>query len=105
MQALGRQLETARGSYDKALGQLVSGRGNLIAQVQEFERLGVAVQAALPEELVGRASLGIDWVADGVVAGEPQTETIQETAEGKAAQGGAVTADGASSGRPSGQEG
>lgn len=105
MQALGRQLETARGSYDKALGQLVSGRGNLIAQVQEFERLGVAVQAALPEELVGRASLGIDWVVEDRVAGEPQTETIQETAEGKAAQGGAVTADRASSGRPSGQEG
>lgn len=63
MQAVGRQLDLARGSYDKAIGQLVSGRGNLIMQVHEFEQLGVAVQSALPEDLVDRASLGIEWVS------------------------------------------
>jgi len=64
MQSLGKQLETARGSYDRAINQLVSGRGNLISQVQEFEQLGVAVQSALPEDLVSRAALAIDWNAD-----------------------------------------
>jgi DNA recombination protein RmuC len=61
MQALGRQLDQARSSYEKAMGQLVSGRGNLITQAREFERLGVAVQSALPEELVSKAELEIDW--------------------------------------------
>jgi len=64
MQSLGKQLETARGSYDRAINQLVSGRGNLISQVQEFEQLGVAVQSALPEDLVSRAALAIEWNAD-----------------------------------------
>jgi DNA recombination protein RmuC len=64
MQSLGRQLDQAKTSYDKAMGQLVSGKGNLITQAREFERLGVAVQAALPEQLLSRAELEIDWVQD-----------------------------------------
>ncbi|MGL4205264.1 MAG: DNA recombination protein RmuC [Aeromonadaceae bacterium] len=57
MQEVGKQLERAKGSYDKALAQLYSGRGNLIKQAAEFKELGVAVQKELPGELVERAEL------------------------------------------------
>lgn len=57
MQGVGRQLDKARESYDKAFGQLYSGRGNLIKQASEFKDLGVSVQKELPVELVERANL------------------------------------------------
>ncbi len=49
MEGLGRQLDRARESFGAAMGQLYSGKGNLISQAREFERLGVAVQAPLPD--------------------------------------------------------
>ncbi|MFT6916313.1 MAG: DNA recombination protein RmuC [Motiliproteus sp.] len=57
MQGIGSQLDKARQSYDKAFGQLYSGKGNLIKQASEFKELGVAVQKELPAELVERANL------------------------------------------------
>ncbi|GGB92348.1 DNA recombination protein RmuC [Marinobacterium zhoushanense] len=57
---VGKKLDLARGSYDKALGQLADGRGNLIKQAAEFKDLGVAVQKELPPELVERAQLELD---------------------------------------------
>lgn len=60
MQAIGTQLDKARQSYDKAFGQLYSGKGNLIKQAAEFKELGVAVQKELPAELVERANLELD---------------------------------------------
>ncbi|MGL4779030.1 MAG: DNA recombination protein RmuC, partial [Aeromonas veronii] len=45
----------AQESYDKAMGRLVNGRGNLIAQVERFRELGVEVTKSLPEPLVERA--------------------------------------------------
>ncbi|KKO46579.1 DNA polymerase V [Arsukibacterium ikkense] len=60
MQGVGRQLDKARESYDKALGQLVTGKGNLIKQAAEFKELGVAVKTELDPELVERARLELD---------------------------------------------
>ncbi|UTW12057.1 DNA recombination protein RmuC [Marinobacterium rhizophilum] len=57
MQGVGSQLDRARLSYDKAFGQLYSGKGNLIKQAAEFKDLGVSVQKELPADLVERASL------------------------------------------------
>jgi DNA recombination protein RmuC len=57
MDTLGKQLDRAKDSFNGAMGQLYSGRGNLIAQAKEFERLGVAVQGSLPEALVAKAEL------------------------------------------------
>lgn len=57
MQKVGRQIDTAKDTYDKAFAQLYTGRGNLIKQVTEFKELGVAVQRELPEELVDQARL------------------------------------------------
>nr|WP_289072760.1 DNA recombination protein RmuC [uncultured Halomonas sp.] len=59
MQDVGKKLDGARGSYDKALGQLVNGRGNLIKQAHEFKELGVSVRRELPADILERAKLEI----------------------------------------------
>lgn len=60
MQEVGRKIDGAKSSYDRALGQLYSGKGNLIKQASEFKDLGVSVQKELPQELVDKASLELD---------------------------------------------
>ena len=64
MQDVGKQLDRARGSYDKALGQLHAGKGNLIKQASEFKELGVAVNGELPAELVERANLELEQLPE-----------------------------------------
>lgn len=59
MQDVGRKLDGARESYDRALGQLVNGRGNLVKQASEFRELGVAVKKELPAEILERARLEV----------------------------------------------
>lgn len=60
MQDVGNKLDGARASYDRAFGQLYSGRANLIKQAAEFKELGVSVQKDLPTELVDKARLELD---------------------------------------------
>jgi len=60
MQDVGKKLDGARTSYDRAFAQLYSGRGNLIKQAAEFKELGVSVQKELPAELVDKARLELD---------------------------------------------
>ncbi len=60
MEGVGKQLDKAKDSYDKAFGQLYSGRGNLIKQAAEFKDLGVSVQAELPSELIDKAYLELE---------------------------------------------
>ncbi|HEY5653923.1 MAG TPA: DNA recombination protein RmuC, partial [Pontiella sp.] len=57
MQKVGRQMDTAKETYDKALRQFHEGPGNLIKQASEFKELGVSVQKELPSDLIERASL------------------------------------------------
>jgi DNA recombination protein RmuC len=73
MEAVGKQLDKAKDSYNAAIGQLVTGRGNLISQAKEFERLGVSVQSALPEVLVRKAVLELDHVPAGDEAEDDTT--------------------------------
>jgi len=60
LEKLGMALERAKDAYDAAHNQLVSGRGNLIKQANEFRELGVAVKAELPEHIVEEAELELD---------------------------------------------
>jgi len=60
MEAVGKQLDKAKESFGTAMGQLYTGKGNLISQVKDFERLGVSVQTALPEQLVAKAALELE---------------------------------------------
>jgi len=57
MQGVGRQLDKAKESYDKALAQLYSGKANLIKQAAEFRDLGVAVRQELDPVLLEQAQL------------------------------------------------
>ena len=61
MDDLGRKLDSAKASFTTAYSQLYSGRGNLIKRAKDFERLGVAVQKELPQELVDKAELELDY--------------------------------------------
>jgi DNA recombination protein RmuC len=72
MLAVGAQLDRAKDTYDKALGQLYTGKGNLIKQASEFKDLGVAVHKELPAELLERARLELTAAAvvDAVVEEE-----------------------------------
>lgn len=60
MEGVGKQLDRAKESYDKAFSQLYRGKGNLIKQASEFKELGVSVQKELPSESVERAQLELD---------------------------------------------
>lgn len=60
MDNAGKQLGRAKDSFDRAMGQLVSGKDNLIKQAKDFENLGVSVQTPLPPELAARAELELD---------------------------------------------
>jgi DNA recombination protein RmuC len=72
MEALGNQLDNAKTSFEKAMGQLYTGRDNLIKQAGQFESLGVSIQTQLPEKLVEKAALELDYV-------ESQALTFQQT--------------------------
>ncbi|MGO2366912.1 MAG: DNA recombination protein RmuC [Pseudoalteromonas sp.] len=60
MEGVGKQLDKAKESYDKAFSQLYRGKGNLIKQASEFKELGVSVQKELPGEILERAKLELD---------------------------------------------
>ncbi|MCD6587089.1 MAG: DNA recombination protein RmuC [Candidatus Fermentibacteraceae bacterium] len=64
MTEIGHQIDKTQTIYNKAVGQLVSGKGNLIKKAAEFKDLGVSVTKTLPADLVEKASLELES-ADG----------------------------------------
>ncbi len=77
MEELGRKLDSAKASYQSAFGQFYSGPGNVIKRARDFEQLGVAVQKALPQSLVDKADLELDYLpptASNDSAGEAATQ-------------------------------
>lgn len=62
MESLGSQLDRARQSYDTAMKQFVSGKGNLVKRVEDFQKLGVSVKKEMPQELLDKASLELDLI-------------------------------------------
>lgn len=75
METVGRQLDKAKESFGTAMGQLYTGKGNLIGQAKEFERLGVSVQTPLPEHLVAKAALELEHLPEA--ADDTQLETTE----------------------------
>lgn len=75
LEAVGQSLDRAREGYDKAMGQLVSGKGNLIQLAKDFERLGIAVQTSLPDALVQRAELELKHTVSTSAVGSESTLT------------------------------
>lgn len=59
---LGKQIDKSKQVYDKAINQFISGKGNLVSRVEEFQRLGVAVKKELPPELVEKAHMELELI-------------------------------------------
>jgi len=53
-------LDNAQDSYTKAEGQLVSGKGNLVKQVNEFKELAPTIKDQLPQYFVEKAELELN---------------------------------------------
>ncbi len=62
MDALGKQLDKSRQTYDLALKQFISGKGNLVKRVEDFQKLGVSVQKEMPAEMLEKAHLELDLI-------------------------------------------
>lgn len=75
MEAVGKQLDKAKESFGTAMGQLYTGKGNLIGQAKEFEKLGVSVQTPLPEQLAAKAALELEHLPEA--ADDTQLETTE----------------------------
>ena len=57
-------LDKAQESYQKAEGQLLSGKANLVKQVSEFKQLAPSIKQELPEHFTEKANLEVDLVAN-----------------------------------------
>lgn len=55
MERLGRQLDTCKDTYDKALIKISQGRGNLVDQAARFPKLGVKIRSDLPRTMTDKA--------------------------------------------------
>jgi DNA recombination protein RmuC len=60
MERLGDQLNTAQGTYDRAMTTLHQGKGNLISQAHQFKALGVRVKKDLPRNLLDQTEFDPD---------------------------------------------
>ena len=56
-----KHLDKAVDTYHKSENQLISGRGNLIKQVNDFKILAPAIQGELPVDFVEKANLEIEY--------------------------------------------
>ncbi len=56
LQNIGFNIEKTRKSYDTAINQLSSGRGNLIGQAEKLRKLGVKPKKSLPHSLTRQAT-------------------------------------------------
>ena len=64
MEGVGKQLDKAKESFNTAMMQLYSGKDNLIKQANDFKKLGVAVQATFPENLLAKAELELEHLPE-----------------------------------------
>ena len=52
LEALGKNLDTMQGNYDKAMKQLRDGKGNLVNRAEKLKALNVKVSKSLPQSIV-----------------------------------------------------
>lgn len=70
MSAVGQSLDRAGDSYRQAMKKLSEGRGNLIAQSEQFRRLGVEIKRPVNPQLVEQALAENDEYDDGTEVAE-----------------------------------
>lgn len=64
LEDIGRRLDQTQASYDQAHKKLISGRGNLVANVEKLKMLGARASKSLPGALVDE-SFEQEFLADG----------------------------------------
>lgn len=52
LETIGRNISSAQTNYDKAMGQLKTGSGNLIGRTEKLRKLGVKATKSLPQTMV-----------------------------------------------------
>jgi len=52
MEQVGNGIKTAQTAYDKAMGQLSTGRGNIVNRMEELKRMGAAAQKQIPDKVL-----------------------------------------------------
>lgn len=52
MESVGNNIKNAQAAYDKALGQLSTGRGNVVKQMEDLKKMGAAAQKQIPDKIV-----------------------------------------------------
>lgn len=83
-ETVGRHIDSAQGAYDKAFGQLISGRGNLVQRVKNLQKLGAKTSKNFSDKLLQQADteLQLDHQETSVASGansESNSETQEET--------------------------
>lgn len=57
---LGGQLDKSKDVWNETMKQFVHGRGNLVKQVKDFEKMGVSVQKELPKKFIDQSELELE---------------------------------------------
>lgn len=52
MESVGNGIKNAQTAYDKAMGQLNTGRGNLVGRAEELKKMGASAQKQIPDKTI-----------------------------------------------------
>lgn len=52
LEAIGKKIADAKSSYEKAMGQLSTGKGNIVGRIEELKRMGANAQKQLPDKIL-----------------------------------------------------
>jgi DNA recombination protein RmuC len=55
LETIGKNISAASSNYDKAMGQLKTGSGNLIGRTEKLRKLGIKASKSLPSQMVDQA--------------------------------------------------
>lgn len=64
VEALGKQLDKSKETYDGAVNKLTKGRGNLISQAVQLENMGIHMKRTLPKDIVEQSELELSQHED-----------------------------------------
>lgn len=52
LEAVGKKISDAQSSYEKAMGQLSTGKGNIVGRIEELKKMGANAQKQLPDKIL-----------------------------------------------------
>ncbi len=56
LEAVGKKIADAQSSYEKAMGQLSTGKGNIVGRIEELKKMGANAQKQLPDKILYKLS-------------------------------------------------